>query len=163
MSAKGLSISFNPVKVCSAEHAWHDPYLIYRLQSMHPTHISPHSWLGYGWLSVSRMRLLILGYLAIVFPPANHRFFTHFGEDHCRMSSMHSILESPPRKRSIILTAISKLLFDLPIDHRERLERLWVDQLVYCAPWRKHVSERAGDLLQKITWVSKRYLSACSI
>src|SRR5258708_21391438 len=109
------------------------------------------------------MRLLILGYLAIVFPPANHRFFTHFGEDHCRMSSMHSILESPPRKRSIILTAISKLLFDLPIDHRERLERLWVDQLVYCAPCRNHVSERAGDLLQKIPWVSKRYLRACII
>jgi hypothetical protein len=101
------------------------------------------------------MRLLIPGHLAIVFPPANHRFITHFGEDHCRMSSMHSILESPARKRSIILTAISKLLFDLPIGHRERLEKLWVDQLVYVAPWRKHVSERVGDLLQKMTWVSE--------
>ena len=106
MSAKGLSISFNPVKVCSAEHAWHDPYLIYRLQSMRPTHILRHSWLGCGWLSVSRMRPRMPGHLAIVFLPANHRFFTHFGEDHCCMSSMHSILESPPRKRSTILTAI---------------------------------------------------------
>src|SRR5258707_13875596 len=74
MSAKGLSISFNPVKVCSAEHAWHDSYLIYRLQSMRPTHILRHLWLGYGWLSVSRMRPRIPGHLAIVFFPANHRF-----------------------------------------------------------------------------------------
>jgi hypothetical protein len=71
------------------------------------------------------------------------------------MSSMHSILESPPRKRNIILTAISKLLFDLPIEHRQHLEQLWVDQLVYSAAWRKHTSDRAGDLLQKMTWVSE--------
>ena len=71
------------------------------------------------------------------------------------MSSMHSILKSRPRKRSIILAAISKLLFDLPIEHRERLENLWVDELVYSAAWRKHVSEKVGDLLQKMTWVSK--------
>jgi len=84
---------------------------------------------------------------------ANHRYFTHFGEDHCRMSSIHSILQSPPRKRSIILTAVSKLLFDLPIEHKEHLERLWVDELVYSAAWRKHVSDRVGDLLQKVTWI----------
>jgi len=71
------------------------------------------------------------------------------------MSSMHSILKSRPRKWSIILTAISKLLFDLPIEHRENLENLWVDELVYSAAWRKHVTERLGDLLQKMTWVSK--------
>lgn len=122
---------------------------------MHLTHTSRHSWLGYGWSSVSRTRLRITGYLAILFLPANHRYFTHFGEDHCRMSSVHSILDSAPRKRSIILSAISKLLFDLPIEHREHLEKLWVDQLVYSAAWRKHVSERVGDLLQKMTWVSQ--------
>ncbi len=66
---------------------------------------------------------------------------------------MHSILELPrTRKQSTILTAISQLLFDLPIEHRERLEKLWVDQLVYSAAWCKH-AERVGDLLQKMTWV----------
>ena len=70
------------------------------------------------------------------------------------MSSVHSILESPPKKRSIILTALSKVLFDEPVEHREQLENLWVDELVYSAAWRKHVSARAGDLLQKMTWVS---------
>ena len=54
-----------------------------------------------------------------------------------------------------MLTAISKLLFDLPIEHKEHLENLWVDELVYSAAWRKHVSGRARDLLQKMTWVSE--------
>ncbi|KAH9979757.1 hypothetical protein BJV74DRAFT_120386 [Russula compacta] len=49
---------------------------------------------------------------------ANHRFFTHFGEDHCRLSAVHPVLEAPARKRSLILTVISKALFDLPNEHR---------------------------------------------
>jgi hypothetical protein len=88
------------------------------------------------------------------FAPANHRFFTHFGEDHCRMSATHSVVDTPAGKRNLILTTISKALFDLPTEHRERLENLWVDELVYGSAWRKHVSERVEDLLQKMTWVS---------
>ncbi|KAI0296416.1 hypothetical protein BC826DRAFT_968067 [Russula brevipes] len=84
---------------------------------------------------------------------ANHRFFTHFGEDHCRMSSVHSVLQAPDRKKSIILTAISKVLFDLPDQHRERLEQIWVDDLVYASAWRKHVSERIEDLKLKMIWI----------
>jgi hypothetical protein len=71
------------------------------------------------------------------------------------MSSVHSILESPRKKQNILLRGISKLLFDLSIEHREHLENLWVDELVYSAAWRKHVSGRVGDLLQKMTWVSE--------
>jgi len=93
---------------------------------------------------------------------AYHRFSTHFGDDlifterterttsdndihyHCRMSSVHSVLQAPDRKTSITLTAISKVLFDLPNQHRERLEQLWVDDLVCASAWRKHVSESRG-------------------
>ena len=103
------------------------------------------------------MRLRILRPLTTLFA-ANHRFFTHFGEDHCRMSSVHAVVEAPPAKRSLILTGISKVLFDLPIEHRERLKNLWVDELVYSSAWRKHVSERVDDLLQKMTWVSECYV-----
>ena len=91
----------------------------------------------------------------LFFSTANHRFFTHFGEDHCRMSSVHSVLQAPDRKKSIILRAISKALFDLPNQHRERLEQLWVDDLVYASAWRKHVSERIEDLRLKMIWVSQ--------
>lgn len=158
-SAMTLSNSFNPVKVCTAEHA-RDPYLIHRLQNTRPTRISRHSWPGYGRSSVSRMHIRILTFLTILFAPANHRFFTHFGEDHCRMSSTHSVVEAPARRRNLILTTLSKLLFNLPVEHRERLEKLWVDSLVYSSAWRKHVSERVEDLQQTMTWVSEPLLSA---
>jgi len=86
---------------------------------------------------------------------ANHRFFIHFGEDHCRLSSDQAILEVPNGKESLVLTMISKtLLFGLPNRHRARFERLWVDQLAYTSPWRKHVSETTEDLKQIMSWVS---------
>jgi len=77
---------------------------------------------------------------------ANHRFFTHFGEDHCRLSYEQSILEAPERKSHLLLTAISKALFDIPNGHRARLESLWVDNMTYTSVWRKFVSERIEDL-----------------
>jgi hypothetical protein len=91
----------------------------------------------------------------IIFGPANHRFFTHFGEDHCRLSATHSVLDAPAKKHSFILTAISKVLFDMPNEHRTRLETLWVDDLVYTSAWRKYVSERIQDLKLNMLWVSQ--------
>ncbi|KAI0250658.1 hypothetical protein BJV78DRAFT_545954 [Lactifluus subvellereus] len=83
---------------------------------------------------------------------ANHRFFTHFGEDHCRMSSCQSVLDTPKRKQNLILAAISKALFDLPNGRRTRLEGLWVDDLAYTSTWRKYVSETVEDLKQSVIW-----------
>jgi len=81
---------------------------------------------------------------------ASHRFFAHFGEDHCRMSSCQPVLDAPKRKQNLILTTISKALFDLPNEHRTRLEGLWVDDLAYTSTWRKYVSETVEDLKQRV-------------
>ena len=75
------------------------------------------------------------------------------------MSSIHSVVETPARRRNLILTTLSKLLFDQPVELRERLEKLWVDNLVYSSAWRKHVSERVEDLQQIMTWVSEPLFS----
>jgi hypothetical protein len=84
---------------------------------------------------------------------ANHRFFIHFGEDHCRLSSDQSILEAPDSKRSLALTIISKtLLLGLPDEHQAQFESLWVDQLAYTSPWRKHVSGTVEELNQLTSW-----------
>ncbi|KAH9017911.1 hypothetical protein EDB84DRAFT_664182 [Lactarius hengduanensis] len=84
---------------------------------------------------------------------ANHRFFIHFGEDHCRLSSDHSILEVPDNKRSLVLAIMSNtLLFGFPNEYQARFERLWMDQLTYSDPWRKHVSETVDDLKQMTSW-----------
>ena len=109
---------------------------------------------GYGQLSVGFMHLRPKGLLTIL-TLANHRFFIHFGEDHCRLSSDQPILEAPDSKRSISLTIISKtLLFGLPDEHQTRFESLWVDQLAYTTPWRKHVSGTVEELNQMTSWVS---------
>ena len=78
------------------------------------------------WVAVGKQnaptRLRILRQL-VLFSPAHHRFFTHFGEDPCRISSIDYVVETPVGKRSLILTAMSKALFDLPTECRERLKR----------------------------------------
>jgi len=78
---------------------------------------------------------------------ANRRFFIHFGEDHCRLSSDQLILEVPERKESLILAVVSNtLLFGYPNFYRARFEGLWVDQLAYISPWRKHFHEMIKEL-----------------
>ncbi|KAF8273489.1 hypothetical protein EI94DRAFT_1716017 [Lactarius quietus] len=84
---------------------------------------------------------------------ANHRFFIHFGEDHCRLSSDQSILAVPDNKQSLILTIITNaLLFGLPNEHQAKFESLWVDQLAYTSPWRKHVSGTVEELNLIMSW-----------
>lgn len=70
------------------------------------------------------------------------------------MSSYQSVLDPPKRMQNSILTAISTALFDLPDEHRSRLEGLWVDDLVYASAWHKYVSETVEDLKQRMIWVS---------
>ena len=70
-------------------------------------------------------------HLTIRFSAAHHRFFTHFGEDRCRMSFIHSVIEAPAGKQGFILMAISKVIFDLPTECRARLRRFgWVILLI---------------------------------
>jgi hypothetical protein len=84
---------------------------------------------------------------------ANHRFFIHFGEDHCRLSSDQTILETI-RRESVVLAIISNtLLFGFPNWYQARFEGLWIDQLAYTSHWRKHVSETSKDLKQMMSSV----------
>lgn len=55
-------------------------------------------------------------------------------------------METPERKTSLFLMAISKALFDIPNGLRERLEGIWVDELTFTSSWRKFVSERIDNI-----------------
>ena len=121
---------------------------------MLPAPTSSLTSLGYGLLSVSFMHLRPKE-LLVIFHTANHRFFIHFGEVHCRLSSDQSILEVPDSKRSLTLAIISNtLLFGLPNEHEAQFESLWVDQLAYTSPWRKHISGTVEELNYMMSWVS---------
>jgi len=52
------------------------------------------------------------------------------------MSYEQSILGAPERQRSLLLSAISKALFDIPNGHRARLESIRVDELTYTSSLR---------------------------
>ncbi|KAN0131595.1 hypothetical protein V8E53_010437 [Lactarius tabidus] len=86
----------------------------------------------------------------------NHRFFICAGEDLYRLSSDQCVLERPDSERGWLSTMISKALFGIPDVHRGEIETLWVDQLAYSsfhlASWRKHISNTAEDLKQKMSW-----------
>ena len=87
--------------------------------------------------------------------PANNRFLIHFGEDRCRLSSDQPILEMPDSKRSLSLAILSNtLLFGLPNELESKFESLWVDQLAYTSPWRKHVAGTVEELSHMMSWVS---------
>jgi hypothetical protein len=127
---------------------------------MLPALMSPRMLLGYGQLLVSFTH--IQSWISYEPPPppppprggnaVNFRLI--IGEDRCRLSSDQSILEMPDGTLSLVLTLMSKtVLFGFPDVHRARLEGLWVDQLAYTSPWRKHVSDTVEDLKQKMTWV----------
>ena len=153
--AKSSSIFFSMAKVSFAYYTLRVLQLTGSWQIMLPALTSPLPLLDYGRLSVSFMHLRPKGLLAILLTAANHRFFIHFGEDHCRLSSDQSILEVRDNKRSLVLAFISNaLLFGLPHEHQARFESLWVDQLAYTAPWRKHISGTVDDLNQMTSWVS---------
>ena len=120
---------------------------------MLPAPTSSLTSLGYGLLSVCFVHLRPKD-LFMIFPTANHRFFIHFGEDHCRLSSDQSILQVHDRKRSLTLAIVSNtLLFGLPNEHEAKFESLWVDQLAYTSPWRKHISGTVEELNYMMSWV----------
>ena len=108
------------------------------------------------------MRLRPKG-LLVSLHTANHRFFIHFGEDHCRLSSDQLILEVPERNRSHILAVVSNtLLFGLPNEHQAKFESLWVDQLAHISPWPKHFHRTIEELSHMVLCVSSIHTGTVS-
>jgi hypothetical protein len=69
------------------------------------------------------MCVRILRQLTIIFAPAHHCFSTHFGEDRCCVSSIHSVVEAQAGERGPTLMTASKALFNVPAEYAERLQR----------------------------------------
>ncbi|KAF8257103.1 hypothetical protein EI94DRAFT_1760667 [Lactarius quietus] len=85
---------------------------------------------------------------------ANHRFLTHFGEGHCRLSSKQPMLKFPDSKCGCTLAMLSKMfLFGFPDRYEARFESFWADQLVDALRWREHASETVEDLKQTMSFI----------
>ena len=132
------------------------PQLTGPWQIMLPALTSSPTSPGYGRLSVSFAHPQAKALLTII-SLANHRFFIHFGEDHCRLSSDQPILEVPDSKRSLSLAILSyTILFGLPNELESKFQSLWVDQLAYTSPWCKHVAgnvEELSHMMSLVIWI----------
>ncbi|PCH35236.1 hypothetical protein WOLCODRAFT_139818 [Wolfiporia cocos MD-104 SS10] len=69
----------------------------------------------------------------------NHRYTTHYGEEHSRLSRDQRILDIAEVKRRLPYALLSRMLFNIPNLHLQNLDALYIDQLVYIEQWRKFI------------------------
>ena len=75
--------------------------------------------------------------------------------------------DKPNRKRSLLITLLSPLLFLAPEEHRRELEKLWVDEVIleslWKQVWKSFVTEMVEEWKDVILWVCIRHCNAyCS-
>ncbi|ETW77960.1 hypothetical protein HETIRDRAFT_325631 [Heterobasidion irregulare TC 32-1] len=83
---------------------------------------------------------------------STYRHQTHYGEEHCRLSRDQAILVAPEAKRSLILSALSLMLFNIPEGYRKRFQDLFVDDLAYLSVWRSFVNETSDEWKTLMQW-----------
>ncbi|KAH9947504.1 hypothetical protein B0H21DRAFT_738308 [Amylocystis lapponica] len=85
---------------------------------------------------------------------AHHRFTTHYGQEHARLSRDQSILDTPPPHRRWLFTSFSRLLFSVPSGYAQQLDELFVDGVVYTHQWRSFASACRDEWKLYASWVS---------
>jgi hypothetical protein len=83
---------------------------------------------------------------------ASHRFSTHYGQEHCRLSRDQTILSAPKRRQHWMSSAMSRLLFGLPANCVDKFESLWVDDIVYVEQWRDFMTSCQEDRKLFVSW-----------
>lgn len=68
---------------------------------------------------------------------ARTRFLNLYGEFPARLARTQSILEPVGDQRSLLITALSPLLFFSPQVHLVTMENLWVDKIAIQFRWRR--------------------------
>ncbi|KZT22150.1 hypothetical protein NEOLEDRAFT_1181199 [Neolentinus lepideus HHB14362 ss-1] len=82
------------------------------------------------------------------------RFINYYGQYGARLSATQSIFEDTTdsqdqllsskilsRTRSVLFHILSIMLFDGPRQHAAALEEVWVDRIMRCTPWQKHIAK----------------------
>jgi len=76
---------------------------------------------------------------------ASHKFLNHFGQSHCRLSRDQSILDSEPSRTHWLSSILSRILFGVPASFVDKLERLFLDTMVYTKDFREFFSNCQED------------------
>ncbi|CAL1699554.1 unnamed protein product [Somion occarium] len=89
-----------------------------------------------GTAAPARTRWSIARLWAIV---CNHRFMTHYAQEHARLSRDQSILDISPVYPSRLFSLSSHVLFKIPEMYNVSFENLWADSVVYQNEWREFI------------------------
>jgi len=81
-----------------------------------------------------------------------HRFSTHYGQEHARLSRDQSVLDAPEIHRSRMFCGASCLLFKIPNAYLRTLDALHVDNLVYVDQWRSAIVACREEWILYSSW-----------
>jgi hypothetical protein len=83
---------------------------------------------------------------------ASHRFSTHYGQEHCRLSRDQTILPIRAVRQHWLPSTLSRLLFGLPANCVDKFESLWIDDMVYVEQWRDFMTSCQEDRKLVVSW-----------
>ncbi|KAI9458570.1 hypothetical protein BJY52DRAFT_1416360 [Lactarius psammicola] len=93
--------------------------------------------LVYHTAGITRLLYLFGKYSVIT---AHWRFLYFHGQTSARLVGIQAIYTHPGRKRTLLITSLSPVLFFAPEDYLRLLETVWVDEIVIEETWRAFIS-----------------------
>ena len=84
---------------------------------------------------------------------AHWRFLHFHGQRHARLVRGRTAYEKPGRKRSILISLLSPLLFLAPEVHLREMEKLWTDDIIIESVWKTFMSKLVSEWTDLILWV----------
>jgi len=114
----------------------------------HTQHVFYRFLVSPGWTL-----LQTLSFLTLCICSAHWRFLHFHGQKHARLVRDKTAYDKPSRKRSIMISLLSPLLFLAPEVHLREMEKLWTDHVVIESVWKTFMSKLLDEWNSLILWV----------
>ena len=84
---------------------------------------------------------------------AHWKFLYAHGQQHARLIRHQTIYSGEKHQRSLLITLLSLALFLAPEVHLREVEKLWTDDIIIEAVWRRFISKLLAEWEELILWV----------
>ncbi|KAN0116202.1 hypothetical protein V8E52_006259 [Russula decolorans] len=84
---------------------------------------------------------------------AHWRFLCFHGQRHARLIRGQSVYDKPKRERSLLITCLSPLLFLAPDAYLREMEKLWTDEMIKEAYWKRFITKLLAQWESVILWI----------
>jgi len=130
-------------------------WLVSAYTCLPPSQFTSHIQRVFYRFSVSLARTLsqMLNLLTSCICSAHWRFLHFHGQRHARLVRGKTAYNKPSRKRSILISLLSPLLFLAPEVHLREMEKLWTDDVIVESVWNTFMSKLLSEWKDLILWV----------